>query len=190
MSIALDPRNNKQFITGGLDDKAILWDLNKAGSENVFSLDMKETVSLVNYNCDGTMVALGCLDETIRLFDTNTGILQKEIICPASEISTMNFHPKGNAILTSYKDGSIILYNAKSGNELCQFYGHSSEVYGAYFTPDNKHIISIGGDKSMRKWDPKQNKEVDRLSDYTYHQDSVTNLVFHPTNHKLLATGS
>lgn len=50
----------RQFITGGLDDKAILWDLNKAGNENIFNFDMKETVSLVGYNFDGTMVAVGC----------------------------------------------------------------------------------------------------------------------------------
>jgi hypothetical protein len=50
----------RQFITGGLDDKAILWDLNKAGNENIFNFNMKETVSLVAYNFDGTMVAVGC----------------------------------------------------------------------------------------------------------------------------------
>jgi WD40 repeat protein len=87
----------------------------------------------------------------------------KEIICPAAEISSMYFHPKGNAILGAFKDGSINLYSAKTGNELGQFFGHTSEVYGAYFTPDSKYIISIGGDKTLRKWDPKQNKEIGRL---------------------------
>jgi len=191
MCIAVDPRNNRQFITGGLDDKAVLWDLNKAiDSENIFSLDMKETVSLVGYNFDGSMVALGCLDETIRLFDTSTGKQAREIICPASEISTLNFHPKGNAILTSFKDGSIIIYSAKTGNEMAHFFGHTSEVYGAFFTPDAKHIVSIGGDKTLRKWDPIKNKEVGRLDDYKFHTDSVTNLVFHPTNSTTLVTGS
>merc|ERR1711976_275442 len=190
MSLAIDPRNNRQFITGGLDDRALLWDLNKEGNENIFSLGMKETVSLVAYNFDGSMVALGCLDETIRLFNTTTGSQEKEIICPASEISTLDFHPKGNAILSSFKDGSIILYSAKTGNEMAQFYGHSSEVYGAYFTPDKKSIVSIGGDKTLRKWDPIKNKEIGRLDDYKFHQDSVTNLCFHPTTANMCATGS
>ena len=92
----------------------------------------------------------------------------KEVISPAAEISSMYFHPKGNAILGGFKDGSVVLYSAKTGNELVQFFGHISEVYGAYFTQDSKYVISISGDKTLRKWDPKTGKEIGRLGNFFF----------------------
>ena len=186
MCLAIDPRQNGHFTTGGLDDRAILWDINKACSDSenqsLLTYDMKETVSLVNYNHDGSLIAFGCLDETIKIFDTGTGILVKDIITPTGEISSLEFHPKGNAVLSSFKDGSVVLYSGKTGKELAQFYGHSAEVYGAYFTPDSKSIVTIGGDKTLRKWNPQDSSEIGKLDGYKFHSDSVTSLSFHPTN--------
>jgi ribosome assembly protein SQT1 len=61
------------------------------------------------------------------------------------------------------------------------FSGHSGPVTAGAFTPDGKHVVSVGGDNdcSLRVWNPKTGECVSTLQGHPYHQEGITCLGVH-----------
>lgn len=93
------------------------------------------SINTVEISRDCSLVATGCSDSSIKLWDIN-------------QSHTRNF----GTIVTKRdeEDGSII---EQRGNEdyhiLC---GHSGPVYSLSFSPDNKFLLSSSEDSTVRLW--------------------------------------
>jgi ribosome assembly protein SQT1 len=61
------------------------------------------------------------------------------------------------------------------------FSGHSGPVTAGAFTPDGKHVISVGGDNdcSLRVWNPKTGECSLTLQGHPFHQEGITCLGVH-----------
>ena len=57
----------------------------------------------------------GCLDGFVKIWETETYKLHKELQGPSEEIRFIDWHVKGNAILAGSSDTSIWLWNANNG---------------------------------------------------------------------------
>lgn len=53
----------------------------------------------------------------------------------------MDWHSKGNALITASSDGSIWMWNGNSGENLAVFTGHEKPVNQVNFTPDGSLFL-------------------------------------------------
>jgi WD40 repeat protein/uncharacterized protein YjbI with pentapeptide repeats len=115
------------------------------------------------FSPDGTRIACGGSDATVRMWDTATGQLVREFTASAAtgaehqdsdragSVYRVQFHPAGELIAAA-ESGALHLWEAKSGALLHRLDGHTRTVYAFDFHPSGQLLASadIGG--TIRLW--------------------------------------
>jgi WD40 repeat protein len=79
--------------------------------------------------------------------------------------------------------GAPQIWDAESGKALQKLEGHAGAVLSVAFSPDNKKIVSVGYDKTVRIWDAQSGKELHTLEKHT---EMMTCAVFSPDGKKIV----
>jgi len=95
------------------------------------------------------------------------------------------FSPDGKKAVSAGADGSLRLWDTKTGKELRRLDGHSGRVWCVAFAPDGRRIASGGFDGSVRVWDLVSGRETRRF----HHNDYVRSVVFSRDGHFVLSGG-
>ena len=114
--------------------------------------DHKEIASLA-YSIDGTIFASGSWDNTIRLWDANTGAHLKTLIGHESSVNSIAFSPDGKTLASGSQDETIRLWDIATGTLLKTYKAHSNDVYSVVFSPDGTMLASGGRDNTIRLWE-------------------------------------
>ena len=129
-------------------------------------------VDAVAFDLKGGVLATGCHDGNVRLFDVAKGTLLKDIKAhapqpkPANEtnpVYCVAWNPAGTEVLSGSKDASLKLWNAATGTLVKEFKaykekefekGHREPVFCAAFSPDGKTIASgsAGLERAIKIW--------------------------------------
>jgi WD40 repeat protein len=70
-----------------------------------------------------------------------------------SRAYSVAFSPDGKILSSASWDGTIKLWDTKSGRELRTLAGHGWGVYNAVFSPDGKQLASASRDGTVKLWD-------------------------------------
>ncbi len=92
-------------------------------------------------------------DFVARLWEINTGKLQREFRAHSDRLMTAAVSPDGKLFATASKDKKICVWEISSGNLISTLTGHDGIISGMSFSPDGKFLISGGYDKTIRTWD-------------------------------------
>ncbi|KAI9024034.1 WD40-repeat-containing domain protein [Hyaloraphidium curvatum] len=188
-SVALSPTNENLACSGGEDDVAWLWKVDSG--EDLFQLEgHSDSVIDVAFNCDGKFVATAGMDGKVLVWSTSDG-KQVTALQAGTEITWINWHPRGNVLLAGTSDFTIWMWAIPSGTVMNVFSGHAAPVTCGQFTPDGKTVVSGSEDGECIVWDPKTAQPVRKLTaqDQRWHQEGVTCMAVNSDN-TLLLTGS
>ena len=109
-------------------------------------------VDAVAYNRDGSKVATGSRDKTIRIWDTATGRPTSSPLKHGSEIEGMAFD-KGDRLVSTTSKGMIHLWNTSTSSQaMSPIDTNCGELIGVYFSSKEDAII-VAGSKGIEKWD-------------------------------------
>jgi WD40 repeat protein len=157
------PNVGAVFYSAGADKTVKAWKL--ASDAPTRNFPHPNIVNALAYNKSGTLLATGCSDGRLRLFDLTKGTVQREIIAHKVQNETsiycVAFSPDSKQVVTGGMDQTLKVWEVASGKMLaeCKAYkekvfekGHQAAVYSVDFSPDGKHIVSGSHDQTIKIW--------------------------------------
>ena len=148
----------------------------------------RDDIWAFTFSPDGTRLASGGDDRTVRLWDPATGSLVATCRGHASKVVGIGFSPDGSRLLSTSVDGTVRQWDAATGREVEPPYDrHSGEVAVAAYSPDGRWIASAGTDRTIRVWRAMGRQDVAVLHGHT---GCVTGLAFDPGGRRLTSISS
>jgi WD40 repeat protein len=81
----------------------------------------------------------------------------------------------------------VLVWDVKTGRILHHLKGHDGPVNCVVFTPDGRHVLSGGVDKSIRIWDSETGKEIKRFQAHFF---QVWSLAVSPNGDRVVSGGT
>jgi WD40 repeat protein len=73
---------------------------------------------------------------------------------PVAGVWSLSFHPNGGVLASAGADGTVRLWDVKSGAAIRSMTGHTGDVRAVAYSPDGITLASAGRDGTVRVWDP------------------------------------
>lgn len=143
-------------------------------------------VRAVDVNRDGTLLASGGQDATVRLWDLESYELVATLEGHRGWVNTVAFSPDGTQLLSGSHDDTIRVWNVETraliGDPLDM---HTDEVWTVTWNAAGTRFASASADQTVRVWDA---VTLEQIGEFTAHTEAVFALAFDPTG-TLLASG-
>ena len=141
--------------------------------------------NLLALSPDGTRIASGSDDFTIKLWDIASGEAVATLRGHEDHVYSAAFSPDGARIASGSIDKTIRLWDAASGQELATL-NQRRQVWVVAFSPDGTRIAAGGSDPTIKLWDTASGKRVHTLRG---HEHWIYCVVFSPDGARI-ASGS
>ena len=174
-----------KIAIGRTDGKIVLWDiathkklitlsghinlpLQLSDGSTSFEMRMKKQILALVFSHDGTLLASGGTDNTVRLWDlTNEGksvVLKKHL----GWTNALAFSPDGKLLASGSTDKTVQLWDTTTGEPLTTFTDHINGITALAFAPDGTTLVSGSADGTIRFWDTTTGAALaDRITGHT-----------------------
>lgn len=152
-------------------------------------------VRAVAFSPDRQFLVTSGGDRTIKVWDTRNlrnapgnAVRVQNIVVNAGdrEIVSLAFSPDGNLLASGSLNGTVRLWNWRTGQLVQTLSGHSDVATSLSFTPDGQTLASSSGDNTIRFWDVNTGEQKYMI---TTEQD-VSKIAFSPDGTTLAVTGA
>ena len=162
-----------------------IWLYDTATLEEVDLLtEHTEEVTSVVYSPDGSMLASGSEDKTVRVRDVKSGEQKFPPLLHMHAVDSVIFSPNA-ALLASASTARVQIWDAKTGAKKHTLAGHSQAVTSIAFSPDGSALVTGSKDRTMRMWDAATGELLRTISTDVH---LVNSLAFSPDG-KTIVTG-
>jgi len=148
-----------------------IWDV--SSGDLIRSLDQhSEAIVSVAYNADGTRLASGSDDKTVKLWDTRDWSVLKTLAGQSECVYGVAFSPDGKTLISGSRDKKVLgeilqyhfgyagsangvtlrIWDVETGELLQSTNGHADDVSGVAYSADGKFVASASQDSTVRIW--------------------------------------
>jgi WD40 repeat protein len=144
-------------------------------------------VEAVAFSPDGKQIASGGDDNTVKVWDTETG---KEVCAGRGHVAgvlSVAFTPDGKYVVSGSADGTIRLWGATTGKEVRTIRAHDSWVRDVAVSADGRLIASASsGEAGVKIWDAKDDPSCLTL---WANRGPLLSVAFSPDSRRLAVVG-
>ena len=142
-----------------------------------------EGVASVAFSPDGTLLASGSWNDTVKLWDVST---ERQIATlPSKQPTLVAFSPDGKTLAVGTRDNTVELWDVATQERIATL-GHRAVVfYTVSFSPDGKTLAVGTWDNTVELWDVATQERIATLG-----HEAVVNAVSFSPDGTLLASGS
>ena len=102
---------------------------------------------------DGSWLATGGSDNTVRIWDTATGQQRAVLTGHTGEVEAVAIAPDGSWLATGGWDKTVRIWDMPTGQQRAVLTGHTRRVGAVAIAPDGSWLATGGWDKTVRIWD-------------------------------------
>ena len=159
-----------------------IWDLHTR--QKVHQLNPAIGFGWLRFSPDGKLLATAEVPgKTLRLWNTETGQLSKELQGHGRPISNIRFTSDGTRVLTNSMDYSVRLWHLPTGKQLSRFPIRTRDIAVSH---NGKMAAATTRENYVVVWDLDTQKELVR---FPGHEDFVTELAFTQDDRRLVTVG-
>ncbi|NTG32408.1 PQQ-binding-like beta-propeller repeat protein [Agrobacterium rhizogenes] len=148
---SLDVATSHNWIAAGSEDGTVgVWD-SQSGKRR-FSSSQGANVLAVHFNPDQTQFVTAELGGSVKLYDTLTGKLIKELQGRGRDANAARYSNDGSRVVTASGDHTVRVWDVRSGAQIVRF-EMPSTAQDAVFTFDGTHVIAALDDGSLMTLD-------------------------------------
>jgi WD40 repeat protein len=107
----------------------------------------------VAFSPDGRRALSGSYDNTLKLWDLETGLVLRTLQGHTSGVRAVAFSPDGRRALSGSDDYTLKLWDLETGLVLRTLEGHTSGVRAVALSPDGRRALSGSHDNTLKLWD-------------------------------------
>ena len=116
---------------------------------------------------DGSWLASGGDDRTVRIWDAATGQERATLTGHAGRVAAVAVAPDGSWLATAGGDGTVRIWDAATGQERAVLTSHAERCAAVAVAPDGSWLASAGWDGTVRIWDAATGRERAVLTGHT-----------------------
>jgi eukaryotic-like serine/threonine-protein kinase len=148
-----------------------------------------DSVLAVAFSSDGSRVASGSADSTVKVWDRQS---QSEVFTlrgHATAVKAVAFSPDGRQLASGSADGRLRIWDVSRGEHVFTWRGHAAAVTGLAFDPDGKRLVSTGGGESLpgelKLWDASKGAALASKTSHT----PLAGVAFSPDGRRVVTAG-
>jgi WD40 repeat protein len=146
-------------------------------------------VRSVSFSADGKMIVSGSHDNTVKVWDADSGRALNTFRGHDSWVRSCAFSPDGRTVVSAGHDHRATLWNVTDYEEVRVLHGkvldgHNDAVLSAAFDRDGRSIVTASRDRSAKTWDFGTGAELRSFEEG--HAFLASSAVFFPNGKRLL----
>ena len=144
----------------------------------------QDWIEYVAWSPDGRWALSGSGDQTVRVWDTETGRELRTLEGHTGAVYGVAWSPDGRRALSGSYDRTVRVWNTETGRELRTLEGHTNAVYSVAWSPDGRRALSGSRDQTVRVWDTDTGRELQTLEGHT---DLIYGVAWSPDGRRALS---
>lgn len=147
-------------------------------SSCIWTYQHDHEVSTVAFHPSAQYVMVGCKNRNVRLWDSKTGQVARDLAVNSCDTTCISFHPNSSKYVTGAADGTVVVWDGSKHMPLFTLSDHTDGIRSVAFEPVGGRLFATASlDKSIRLYDTATYRAVATL---TEHDDAVLCVAFHP----------
>jgi len=186
-SIAISPDSTRVAVGSG-DWSVILRSLETGEQLVPFrgrNSEHDDVVTSVAFFPNGKVIASASRDGTVKIWDADTGLIQRTLIDHAGPVLSVAVSPDGKRLAAAGFGSTIVTWSA-TGQLVRKITAESDRVVSLVFSADSRQIIAAGANSIIAVFDADSGQLLHSLIG---HGGGVKALAFSPDNHRFASGG-